>query len=603
MAVTNDVQIIVSLKDQATAGLGKLSGEISKVGKSTDNLGKSISTGVNKSLTAFAENMKSAGLVAGTLLGAMGLLAKGLVDVGSSYQEARIAFETMLGSAEKAGKLLTQISEFARKTPFQLPEVVEGTKKLLAYGIAAEDIIPTFTNLGNIAAGVGKDKLSQLVLAYGQVRTATFLTGMELRQFTEAGVPLLEQLSKQSGKSAAQIKEDMEAGIRVPFEDVRKALEALSGTGGRFENLMIKLSTTVSGRISNLQDNFTRLKLAFLGITEAGDIVKGGLFDRLSLSLNNLLIKLDEAMPSIQMFFNMLTQNQTVLLSIAGAITGLVILAIGALIVSIAGALPIIAAFAAAGALVAVLWKPISDGIVQLVNNIITFLIPILQQTHSAFISFAEGFRVWASSIVNTVESFVSSITTLFSNLYANVSSCFTNIYSTISTSMSSAYMDASKFANDIWTSISTAFSNALSDATAALSGIVSAVTTKMREAWNEAVKWAAKIREEIRKAFDKSERNSPSIMDTINDTVKSVNLKMQDFNKPEQLAHSPAFTKVGKSVTPSINNSPNISLNVSIGLYAGSATEKRNVASELYKSLVELAQTKNKTVAELLGA
>jgi tape measure domain-containing protein len=220
----------------------------------------------------------------------------------SDFEQARIAFDTMLGSVEKGRKMMGELSDFARKTPFELPEVVTGAKQLLAYGIEAEKIIPTFTALGNISAGVGRDKLPQLVLAYGQVRTATKLTGNELRQFTEAGVPLLESLTKVMGKSAAQIKEDMADGVAPSFEQVQKAIFGLSGEGGKFFNLMDKQSKTFGGVMSNLSDNLGRVARNVIGLSDTGDVIKDGLFDKVSKAAQQLLDWVDKNKDAIIAF-------------------------------------------------------------------------------------------------------------------------------------------------------------------------------------------------------------------------------------------------------------------------------------------------------------
>lgn len=221
----------------------------------------------------------------------------------SELQQARIAFETMLGSADQARTMMKKLSDFAVKTPFALPEVVAGAKGLLAYGISAEKILPTFKALGNIAAGVGKDKLPQLTLAFGQVKAATKLTGMELRQFTEAGVPLLEMLAKQSGKSVAQIKDDMENGAAPSFEEVEKAIFSMSEKGGKFFNLLETQSKTLGGTMSNLKDVAIRTLSEIVGVSVTGDIRKGSLFDVLQTSAQRLLDFLSNHQEEILGFF------------------------------------------------------------------------------------------------------------------------------------------------------------------------------------------------------------------------------------------------------------------------------------------------------------
>ena len=186
-------------------------------------------------------------------------MAAGSVAIGAFVNEAakleqvEIAFETMLGSAEAAQERLEELFEFARTTPFSIPGVVDGAKRLLAMGIESERLIDTMKILGDITAGVGRDKFPQLILAFGQVRAATKLRGQELRQFTEAGVPLLDELGKSLGKTPAEVQELVSKG-EVSFEAVRKALENLTTGSGRFANLMEKQSKSFLGILSNIKD-------------------------------------------------------------------------------------------------------------------------------------------------------------------------------------------------------------------------------------------------------------------------------------------------------------------------------------------------------------
>jgi tape measure domain-containing protein len=160
------------------------------------------------------------------ITGALSLTAKSAVQLGADMQSARVSFETFLGSGEKAGKLLAQLSDFAVKTPFDLPQVVDGTKRLLAYGVAADDIIPTFRTLGDLSSG-NKVRLDQLTLAYGQVKAATKLTGAELRQFTEAGVPMLEALAAELNKNGGALKTfgGASKGASAKAETLNRTLE------------------------------------------------------------------------------------------------------------------------------------------------------------------------------------------------------------------------------------------------------------------------------------------------------------------------------------------------------------------------------------------
>lgn len=269
-----DLKAVISAQDNTKSGLTSVEKGFDSLRGSVNNLGKAALDTAKVGL---------AGLTAG-----IAGLAVTSIKTASSFQQQRVALETFTGSAEIAGKLLSDITNFAKKTPFELSGVIEGTKRLMAFGVSATDVLTDLKSLGNIAAGVGMDKLPQLILAFGQVKAATKLTGMELRQFTEAGVPLLDELAKQTGKTAAQIKEDMEAGAAPSFEAVREALAALSGEGGRFNNLMEAQSKTLSGTISNLKDSFTLFGLSVAGVTAQGEIIKGGFFDKVNNAAQNL---------------------------------------------------------------------------------------------------------------------------------------------------------------------------------------------------------------------------------------------------------------------------------------------------------------------------
>jgi len=258
--------------------------------------------------------MAGAFAVGGLAVNAVSAAFNGLVDAGKNvlkgatdFEQSRVAFETMLGSADKAKKMLKEVSDFAAKTPFELPEVVTGAKQLLAYNIEADKIIPTFKALGNIAAGVGKDKLPQLILAFGQVKAATKLTGQELRQFTEAGVPMLATLATQMGKTEGEIKKMVEAG-QIGFADVEKALFSMSQEGGKFNGLMEKQALTLGGVMSNLSDNFGRIGRQIVGISDEGEIKKGGIFYYLTQGANGLLTWVDTNKDKIIGFFDGLVE-------------------------------------------------------------------------------------------------------------------------------------------------------------------------------------------------------------------------------------------------------------------------------------------------------
>jgi len=181
-----------------------------------------------------------------------------ILNTAGEMEQWEIAFETMLRSTEKAEKLMKEVIEFAATTPFELPQVVEGSKRLLAFGISAESIIPTMTQLGNMAAGVGREKLPIMIRALGKVKLQNKLTGREIKSFVAAGVPLLSELAKMYGMTTAEVIKLSSAG-KIGFDDVSKAIENMSTGTGQFANLMEKQSKSYLGILTNIKDQFTRI--------------------------------------------------------------------------------------------------------------------------------------------------------------------------------------------------------------------------------------------------------------------------------------------------------------------------------------------------------
>ena len=222
--------------------------------------------GADKSIKQAEKSTKFFSTTLGKIAGAVGLgyainsvknFTASIIKSRGQMEQYEIAFEVMLGSAEKAGKLLEEITEFAEKTPFELNGLVKSSKELLAFGVEADKVIPTLETLGNIASGTGVD-ISRLTFVFGQVKTAGKLFAQDLNQFTQAGVPLISALAKEMNIAEEEVKQFGSEG-KIAFEDVERALTTLGNT--KFANLMARQNNTVLGQFSNLQDvigKFTR---------------------------------------------------------------------------------------------------------------------------------------------------------------------------------------------------------------------------------------------------------------------------------------------------------------------------------------------------------
>lgn len=175
-----------------------------------------------------------------------------VVNVRGEFQQLEIAFTTMLGSAEKATTLMAQVTETAATTPFDLKGVANGAKQLLAYGESADTVNDTLVRLGNIASGLSLP-LNDLVYLYGTTMVQGRLFTQDVRQFMGRGIPLVQELAKELGKTTEEINQMVTDG-KIGFPEVQKVLERLTESGGMFYNLMEEQSKSLTGQISNLGD-------------------------------------------------------------------------------------------------------------------------------------------------------------------------------------------------------------------------------------------------------------------------------------------------------------------------------------------------------------
>ena len=180
-----------------------------------------------------------------------------IIAVRSQFQQLEIAFGTMLKSKEKANELMAQMTDLAAKTPFGLQEVSEGAKRLLAIQVPAEEVTETLRRMGDVAAGLGVP-MGQLIHVYGQVKAQGRLMTNDLYQFMNAGIPIIAELSKVVGKSETEIKDMVSAG-KIGFAEVQAVIKGMTDEGGLFYNLMAEQSKTLSGQLSNLEDNFANV--------------------------------------------------------------------------------------------------------------------------------------------------------------------------------------------------------------------------------------------------------------------------------------------------------------------------------------------------------
>jgi len=359
MAVNTDVTITFNAKDRAS--------------QVADGVSKSI----NKMGDSFATQMKSAGLMASGIIATLGLAGAKMLDVASNIEQARISFDVMTGSGEKAAQLMKDMSDFAVKTPFELPGVIQAGKQLMAMGAGIEDVLPELKMMGDIAAGTGAP-LERLIINFGQVRLQGQLTGRELRDFAVNGVDLVGELGKMMNKTTQEIKEMVESGD-IGFDDVKQAFANMTGEGGKFFNLMERQSTSFGGVMSNIRDEITRTVASIMGIDVSGDIREGSIFAMAKKGAETLLEVLGKATPALTKFADAFTKNQTAVWAALGAIFALVAVAVVGLLATLAGGLAPLLAFIAAGAALGVWFSTLKQQFEEAKRSIDEFWIPAWQ--------------------------------------------------------------------------------------------------------------------------------------------------------------------------------------------------------------------------------
>ena len=187
-------------------------------------------------------------------------LLSSLVKVTGEFELQKTTLAAMLGDLSSAEQIITRIQGLAVESPFQFKELTTYAKQLSAFSVPAQELYDTTKMLADISAGLGVG-MDRIVLAYGQVRSAAFLRGQEVRQFTEAGIPILDELAKQftelEGRavSAGEVFDKISKRL-VPFEMVAKVFKDMTSEGGKFYNMQEVQAETLKGKISNLKDAY-----------------------------------------------------------------------------------------------------------------------------------------------------------------------------------------------------------------------------------------------------------------------------------------------------------------------------------------------------------
>lgn len=212
---------------------------------------KNEGDGVKNSVNDIAGSMKGwiAGIAGG--VGVKEFIGK-MIEVRGQFQAADTAIQTLLGSKEKADKLMSQVREYAKISPLEFSDVTAATQMMLGFNIEAEKVPKFLAAIGDVSMG-DTQKFNSLTLAFSQMSAAGKLMGQDLNQMINAGFNPLQQIAQTTGKSIAQLKDEMSKGA-ISAEMVQQAFVDATSAGGKFYNMSENASKTIQGQISMLQD-------------------------------------------------------------------------------------------------------------------------------------------------------------------------------------------------------------------------------------------------------------------------------------------------------------------------------------------------------------
>lgn len=266
---TDQVIIEFDGRDRGVASVAR------NVRSELDHMGRSVKGGAStlddftrsteKSTGALGGFLKSAGAVAGGILGAQALggainfIKDSVIGAGFAFntlkEQATIAFTTMLGDGEKAQAFLKELEDFAAHTPFEFPDLLQTTQRLMAMGFAAEDVIPTMTAIGDAVAGMGgsAEMLNRVTTALGQMLAKGKVSGEEMRQLAESGIPAWQYLADEIGVSIPEAMKLAEKGSISAAQGISAITKGMSAD---FGGMMEQQSKTFQGMLSTLKDTW-----------------------------------------------------------------------------------------------------------------------------------------------------------------------------------------------------------------------------------------------------------------------------------------------------------------------------------------------------------
>ena len=283
------IDFIIKFASQGDASVvnaaSKIQGSIESAEKAADRL----STAVGGKLKQAFMSLPGAEFITNPIV-AMTAGIGTVSTLGMQAEKTAKSFDVLVGSQDKAGKMLDEINDYADNTLWSRMDMSEAAQSLLAYSVPAEKVVKDLKMLGDISLG-DKNKMSTLATVFGQISTAGRLMTQDYRQLLNVGFNPLYDISQMTGKSMAQLQDEMSKGT-ITFEMFEQAVIHATSEGGKYNNMIGSLASTTSGK-------FEQVKGAFIAsLLEVYNLIQP-LVSAVLSGLNSVLTVLKNVIPHI----------------------------------------------------------------------------------------------------------------------------------------------------------------------------------------------------------------------------------------------------------------------------------------------------------------
>lgn len=410
-SVTIEVELT---KEQLEKGLKSLKSDLNSLEKSTSGISSKLSKGLSSigNVATKAGTALTVGLT--TPLIALGTAG---VKYNAQMEDFEANLTTLLGNADKAKDMLNDLKEMANTTPFETSDLLEATQMMLGFGLATDKTQGYLQTLGDISMG-NSEKLMSLTRAFSQIGAAGKATMEDINQMIDAGFNPLQIMSETTGKSMADLRDEVSAG-KISFEDIAEAMQIATSEGGRYYNAMEKASQTMNGKLSTAMD---ALKTALGELTQ---------------SLLPIVTKVVEKITEwANAFANLDQGTQETILKIAGllVVAGPILSIVGKISSGISTLIPLVSkigkAFTSGGSAVKLL-----SSAFKLLTNPVTIVIAIIGAVIGVIIylwNTNEDFRNAIINAWNSICNFFKSIPGFFQGIWESIKNFFINGWNSI---------------------------------------------------------------------------------------------------------------------------------------------------------------------------